>query len=78
MNVQSDYKYDLLSRVSAFQCRACPPSRVCAWDCAQGANVADIVVKASLATSRAAATDEPGQSAARQGLWNRYNRVRRR
>ena len=78
MNTQPDLKYELLSRASAYQCRACPPNRVFTWNCIQGASMADIVIGASLATESNSPAVKTGQTKTREALWNLYNRGRRR
>ncbi len=74
-NTQPDFKYELHSRASAYQCRTCPPGRVCAQNCIQGASVADIIVGASLALGSSTHAAEMEQAGTRQALWNLYNRV---
>ena len=34
---------------SEYQCEDCPPERVCAWGCIQGAGVEEIIIGAALA-----------------------------
>ena len=38
----------LNTRASAYRCQDCPPDRVCAWACTQGANLEEIVAGAVL------------------------------
>ncbi len=54
---------------SAYQCECCPPERVCAWACLQGAGVEEIVIGASLALEGLPG----GPDAAREALWDSFN-----
>jgi hypothetical protein len=65
----------LLTRANQARCQYCPPERVCAWTCVQGAGSADILVGAVLeqSTSWALQAPEPGLEAVRQGLWDTFN-----
>jgi hypothetical protein len=38
----------LKTRASAAQCANCPPARVCAWSCVQGANMEEVAAGAYL------------------------------
>lgn len=65
----------LLQRASPTRCAHCPPDRVCAWACIQGAGYQDILIGAVLERSRSWALEraEPGQDAVQQALWEMYN-----
>ncbi len=75
MTTQKDQPRRLLTRASECRCQNCPPNRVCAWDCVQGAGTADILIGAVLEQSQSWAleTSEPGLAAANQGLWESFN-----
>ena len=71
-----DYDFRLQTRARACRCRDCPPDRVCAWDCVQGMNTADIVIGATLALERQVITSEPEEEEDEfvfEGLWRTYN-----
>lgn len=64
----------LRTRASEHHCGCCPPQRVCAWDCVQGAGMMDILYGAILALEGASsgvgrAASEPTHTA----LWECYN-----
>jgi hypothetical protein len=69
----------LLSRMNAYRCGDCPPERVCAWDCIQGAGVEDIMIGAVLEQGQSWALEagtphrEPGQEATNRALWDIFN-----
>lgn len=67
---------DRTLRDRAARCALCPPDRVCAWCCEQGAGVEEILVGAVLATSTGWAL-EPGRTSADEAvsraLWETYN-----
>lgn len=75
MTDQSQPKTRLLTRASESRCRNCPPDRVCAWDCVQGAGQEDIVIGAVLEQSGGWAWQpvEPGEEPARRALWESFN-----
>jgi hypothetical protein len=65
-----------LAHMSESRCQHCPPERVCAWDCIQGAGVADILIGAVLEQSQSWAleTELPtGQEATHRALWVLFN-----
>jgi len=64
---------------SAYQCAVCPPERVCAWSCVQGAGMEDIVMGAVLEAEgklkpppKAAPTYDPAEASA-AALWESFN-----
>ena len=66
----------VLTRASAIRCQSCPPERVCAWACVQGAGMEEIVVGAALAERLAALQPEPRPEDigfASAGIWECYN-----
>ncbi len=65
----------LLRQTNESRCATCPPDRICAWACVQGAGVEDIVIGAMLEQSQSWAlqTSEPETAAAQQALWETYN-----
>lgn len=73
MSTKANPTTHLLARASECRCRNCPPDRVCAWGCVQGASIADIVIGAALFLQGAAAIPDPGIEPARQALWACYN-----
>ena len=70
-----DENFRLQTRARACRCRDCPPDRVCAWDCVQGMNMADIVIGATLALERQINIPDPEEenSFVFEGLWRTYN-----
>jgi hypothetical protein len=78
MPTTTDTSTRLLTRASAGRCRDCPPERVCAWSCVQGANMADIITGAALFVEGAATVTDAGVALTRddlirQALWDCYN-----
>jgi hypothetical protein len=67
--------YRLLTRASESRCQHCPPERVCAWGCVQGASYEDILIGAVLEQSHSWAleTPEAGIEASREALWETFN-----
>ena len=66
----------LMARTSAARCEICPPERVCAWACIQGAGLADIVAGAALAERLASLPAGPHAEdvdSVREELWESYN-----
>lgn len=49
MSEQSKPTLTIRTTASAYRCQDCPPDRVCAWGCIQGAGVEEIIITASLA-----------------------------
>ncbi|NDJ76027.1 MAG: hypothetical protein GYB65_07190 [Chloroflexi bacterium] len=68
---QPDYR--LLTRMSESRCKDCPPDRVCAWGCIQGAGTADILIGAVLEQSQSWATETTEPSPESQALWDTFN-----
>lgn len=75
MSQSNKCDFRLKKHATASRCAQCPPERVCAWDCVQGASDADILVGAVLEQSQSWALEhtEPGQEAANQALWDTFN-----
>lgn len=66
----------LKRRASEARCAQCPPDRVCAWACIQGAGYADIVIGAMLEQSGGWAfqgADAPAPDPAARALWESFN-----
>jgi len=76
MTAQTEQPVRLLSRASASRCAHCPPERVCAWACVQGAGVEDILIGAVLEQSQSWALKrtEPGWEETNRALWDAFNR----
>jgi hypothetical protein len=75
MTPQNERPVRLLIRPSESRCQRCPPDRVCAWACAQGAGIEDILIGAVLEQSRSWALEsaEPAVKATDQALWDLFN-----
>jgi hypothetical protein len=75
MTPHTPQSYRLLDRANENRCKHCPPDRVCAWDCVQGAGYEDIVIGAVLEQSQSWALEqsESAPDANRQALWDMYN-----
>lgn len=75
MQVQPKPVVRLQTCASETRCQNCPPDRVCAWACNQGAGVEDIVIGAVLEQNQnwAYATDGPELEAAHRALWESFN-----
>ena len=75
MTVQTNQPVRLLSRASESRCAHCPPERVCAWACIQGAGVEDILIGAVLEQSQSWALErtEPGVEEIDPALWDAFN-----
>jgi len=61
---------------SCYQCDACPPDRVCAWACLQGASPEDIVIAASLVLDGVPGWYTPvveGAEPTHDALWGSFN-----
>jgi hypothetical protein len=77
--MSTDIKRQFSSRSSAssHQCDECPPERICAWACVQGAGLEEIVVGAMLAlegrTSPALLLCEPDTQPITEAIWDSYN-----
>lgn len=70
------YPYETHTRVreaaSPARCAACPPDRVCAWDCEQGLSIPDIEHGARLLREGRLAAPSLSPEA-EPALWTRYN-----
>lgn len=76
MPPQQDFPYRLKTCASEARCANCPPERVCAWGCIQGAGHEDIVIGAVLEQSQSWAlerADDPGLEATNRALWETFN-----
>ncbi len=75
MSTDSQPARRLLTRASEERCKHCPPDRVCAWDCVQGAGITDIVIGAMLEQSDSWALRQApaDQGAVEQALWELFN-----
>jgi hypothetical protein len=75
MSPQKTQPARLLTHATESRCACCPPDRVCAWACVQGAGIEDIVIGAVLEQSQDWALErrDPGQEAVHQALWETYN-----
>jgi hypothetical protein len=65
----------ILTAASQFRCDRCPPERVCAWGCLQGAGIEEIVIGAALVLENApgpAWTDQ-GLLPSQEALWDSFN-----
>lgn len=64
-----------LTRMNEARCAQCPPDRVCAWDCIQGASPMDIIIGAALEQGESWALQAPDASreTVSQALWEMYN-----
>ncbi|HML22625.1 MAG TPA: hypothetical protein PKD09_13315 [Aggregatilinea sp.] len=65
-----------LPRSDEARCRICPPERVCAWDCIQGANAEEIVINSLLEQRASSAPDiatPSGTDDTSRALWEVYN-----
>lgn len=59
--------------VDQARCDACPPERVCAWDCEQGQGVLEILMGEALADqARQAWQNTIGSEPTRQALYDIY------
>ena len=64
---------------SVYSCRNCPPERVCAWACVQGAGLEDIVIGAVMeqvlcwSPPEAEAEIEPEIESTDPALWDSFN-----
>jgi hypothetical protein len=59
---------------SEHSCQNCPPDRVCAWACVQGAGIEDIVIGAVLEQTLVwPQPNEPEAKLVRQVLWDSFN-----
>ena len=68
-------KKRLLTQASESRCKNCPPDRVCAWACVQGAGFTDILIGEVLEQSSdwALKHTDPGQEPTREALWDSFN-----
>lgn len=71
-----DQPLRLKTRASEARCKNCPPDRVCAWDCVQGASYEDILIGAVLEQSQSWALEDPAEAGLepmRNALWETFN-----
>ncbi len=76
MDEHTPLQLDRRIRDRAARCEQCPPDRVCAWCCEQGAGVEDILIGAVLARSSGWALKPECASATgavSRALWETYN-----
>ncbi len=75
MTPKHDSPLRLLDRASGCRCANCPPKRVCAWACIQGASVEDILIGAVLEQSQDWALEPvaAGREAPHHALWESFN-----
>ncbi|GEM_PF-2564474 len=77
--MSTDIRRQFSSRSSAspHRCNECPPERICAWACVQGAGIEEIVVGAMLALeeriSPAPFPCEPETQPITEAIWDSYN-----
>jgi hypothetical protein len=71
MRSKNEQPTRLLTRANEARCQNCPPDRVCAWACVQGAGIEDILIGAVLEQSQSWAlqNSEPAIPA----LWEAFN-----
>ena len=64
-----------LTRMNEARCAQCPPERLCAWDCIQGASPMDMIIGAALEQSDNWALHAPDASheTVSRALWEVYN-----
>jgi hypothetical protein len=65
----------LRATASQYQCDNCPPDRVCAWACVQGAGMEEIVIGAALAIEGVPGGPyaDPAVEPTRDALWDSFN-----
>jgi hypothetical protein len=74
MLCQDEPRLHVREAASPARCTACPPDRVCAWDCEQGLSIPDIEYGAQLLLD--GKLDAPVLAPdADPALWERYNGV---
>lgn len=75
MNEKAALSPRLRTTASRYQCACCPPQRVCAWDCVQGAAVPDILYGAVLALEGVSlgTGGMRGSEPTHAALWECYN-----
>jgi hypothetical protein len=75
MTPRTERPVRLLSRASESRCAHCPPERVCAWACVQGAGVEDILIGAVLEQSQNWALERTnlGLEETNRALWDAFN-----
>jgi hypothetical protein len=70
-------QFSSYSFASPHRCLECPPERICAWACVQGASVEEIVVGAMLTledrASPALPFHEPDIQPITEAIWDSYN-----
>jgi hypothetical protein len=75
MAPETEIPIRLQTHRSECRCENCPPDRVCAWACLQGAGVIDILIGAALEQDLnwTQADQEAGVEAAHWALWDSFN-----
>ncbi len=76
MQRRNEQPFRLKTCSSATRCAQCPPDRVCAWACVQGAGYTDILIGAVLEQSDSWALQDavdPGLEPTNQALWESFN-----
>lgn len=76
MHQGKEQPFRLKMRPSEACCAQCPPDRVCAWACVQGAGYPDIVVGAMLEQGESWVLRDvvdPALEAINQALWESFN-----
>jgi hypothetical protein len=73
MTSKNEQPIHLLVRATESRCQNCPPDRVCAWACVQGAGVEDIMIGAVLEQSQSWALNSSEAETVGQNLWEVFN-----
>lgn len=77
MATDIDKLFPSRSLVSPHQCHECPPERICAWACTQGACIEEIVVGTALALESPILSSlllcEPDVQPITEAVWDSYN-----
>jgi hypothetical protein len=79
MTIQASYDLRIKTHQSPRRCATCPPDRVCAWACIQGANVEDLIAGLVLQSEGKLTPPfpDPGAQAAEDALWASFNLIER-
>lgn len=74
MNELPDGISHIRTMASQHCCDDCPPERVCAWGCVQGAGIEEAIIGAALALEGAPGVPfSPGSEPTRAALWDSFN-----